>query len=105
MWLNEWDVEAAVNYAYDDDFKPNAFVAAITLRNLMNWVNENSDGWPYWQAPNKASRKLQDALYKRFFGAYDGRIDEDLTDAELKAALTPIKSFRTKYSATFEIGA
>lgn len=98
MWLNEMDVEDSVRRAGMYDM-PVAEEGARRLRNFMDWVNENSDGWAYWRKPQAASKKLSTALYVRFFGRRDQAPREDITPEELKAALTPIKSLLTRHGA------
>ena len=98
MWLNESDIEDAVRRAVAEDM-PNAEEGARRLRNLMDWTNANSDGWPYWRKPANAAKTLMDALYARFFGRFDSAPREDMTPEELTAALRPIKAFLTRQGA------
>ena len=63
--------------------------ATKLLDDLKDAVNANSDGWPYWMPPKRAAKKLE-ALIN------DCR-EEDLTEEKLKKAITPIKSFYTKW--------
>lgn len=105
MWMNEWDVEDAVRrwVPLADEF-PNLASAAITMTNLVYWTNNNnSDGWPYWIKPSRASRKLQDLLTEAEVAFRRSPNVEDISDADYKKALTPIKSFRTKHNADFLI--
>jgi hypothetical protein len=96
--MNEYDIEDAVlRWSYDPVLGP----AARTLHNLMVEVNRSSDGWPYWSPPSRASRKLQELLGS-VDGPSHGRTREELT-AAYKAALIPIKSFRTRMVLNFEI--
>ena len=96
MWLNEYDVEEAARKGAYEVERPNLRRATEVLLELVEWTNSNSDGWPYWQKPSKASAKLQELVHARYFGAWNARQDADITDAELKAALTPIKAFHTR---------
>lgn len=91
MWLNEYDIMNAVRETGDGS-TPNLHCAALTLNNLMEWTNDNSDGWPYWAAPGKAAKRLQEALYQASMSRYA----EDITAADLKRLQTPIKSFLTR---------
>lgn len=108
MWLNEYEVEDAVHYLSPraSEF-PNLLAGALTLQSLVRWTNRNSDGWPYWQKPSRAAKSLMEHLHReaigRAIGRWDQRTDHDLTDAELKRALAPIKAFRTRHSADFDI--
>lgn len=89
--MNEYEIEDALHRFADHDLV-NLYRAALILWRLAGEVNSMSDGWPYWQAPRKASARLQ-ALVE---GA--DRLDpQDVSESDLKAALTPLKRFLTKY--------
>lgn len=99
-FMNEWDIQNAVDRWADH---PVLGPASRTMANLMNWTNSNSDGWPYWSPPARAAAKLME------FIEGDGTINffhgtrADATPERYKAALRPIKSFRTKRGADFAI--
>jgi hypothetical protein len=99
--MNEWDVEeAAARYADHPILGP----ATQTLRNLMHWTNANSDGWAYWPKPARAAARLMEVIERDGTSRY--RFDDDrddVTETEYRAALRPIKTFRTKHGATFDI--
>lgn len=91
-FMNEYDITHAMHQAQAKRL-PNLRRGAVILCNLRDWANDNSDGWAYWPKPARAAAKLMDlldgpTLYSR--GA------KDCTEAQLKAALTPIKSFLTR---------
>jgi len=94
-WLNEYEIDEVVRrsavhrHRFAND-------GAHILQRLMDWVNRNSDGWPYWQAPSKASAKLQEALHLRYLSAWDRHIERDLTSEELALLLRPVKAFLTR---------
>jgi hypothetical protein len=94
MWMNEYDIEDALRLTAHFEL-PVARRAAEILSRLCYWTNNNSDGWPYWQKPAKAADKLMTAL-ESAIQASRQRDNEDMTEAQLKAALTPIKSFLTR---------
>jgi hypothetical protein len=91
MWMNEYDIEDALNRTPEGT---NLERGAQILYRLKNWTNENSDGWPYWQKPSKAAKKLMELLY---WADRSARYSEDCTEADLKSALVPIKSFLTRH--------
>jgi len=94
-FMNEWDIQRVVA-VYDRH--PILGPASKTLESLKNWTNENSDGWAYWPKPCRAAAKLMELLER------DPRYGEAVvTEAEYKAALRPIKAFRTRQGADFEI--
>lgn len=77
--------------------------ATQTLANLVEWTNRNSDGWAYWPKPARAAAKLM-ALIQG--DRPRSRFDEERADATpeaLAAALRPVKAFRTRHGADFEI--
>lgn len=91
--MNEYDIDDATRaWAYDPVLGP----AARTLQNVMRAVNSCSDGWPYWQAPRRATKRLQALLT-------DPPKDRDSQRSEYKAALTAVKAFRTRQGLTFDI--
>jgi len=101
-FMNEWDIaEAVARYRQHPILGP----ATETLRNLMEWTNNNSDGWPYWPKPCRAAAKLMELIERDGTSRY--RFDEDRDDVtieEYRKALQPIKEFRTKHAnADFEI--
>lgn len=88
--MNEWDIEEAV---YTHRRYPIKGKAARILHRLVKLVNSVSDGWAHWQAPKRAAKKLmaivQDAT-------------REPTEAELKAAIAPIKAMLTRETTTFK---
>ncbi len=92
LFMNRWDIEDAVRQHADD---PILGPASRTLHNLMEWTDNNSDGWPYWPKPCRAAKRLQELFQLR-------RVDP-VTVEEYKAALRPIKAFRTRQGADFTI--
>lgn len=97
-FLNEYEVaEAAQRFVGRPDL-PNLDAATRSLVSLVDWTNANSDGWPYWQKPRKAAAKLVELV------ATVDRFDPvDCSPAELTAALRPVKAFRTRQGADFEL--
>ena len=93
--MNSWEIERAVSFY---EAHPILGPAARTLQNLERWTNANSDGWPYWRKPANAAKRLMELLQKG-----DPWITPPVTEAEYKAALRPIKAFRTRQGADFEI--
>lgn len=95
--MNRWEVEAAVEMHADH---PILGPATQTLRNLMEWTDSHSDGWPYWVKPVRAANRLIELIEKSHPYHWPR---EDVTLAEYKAALRPIKAFRTRQRADFAI--
>jgi hypothetical protein len=100
-YMNTYEIEDAARR-----FRDHAILgpAVQTLTNLMNWTNENSDGWAYWPKPARAAARLMLLIEGDDpRSAVFDRKREDVTLAEYRKALAPIKSFRTRQGATFEI--
>jgi hypothetical protein len=88
MWMNEYEVAQAIFNFHDT---PNLLQGALVLDKLTIWTNRNSDGWPYWQKPARAAKSLMALLQ----GA-DRFNPVDISEADLKKALSPIKAFLTR---------
>lgn len=100
-FMNAWGIEEARSRYF---LHPVLGPATATLFNLMEWANQNSDGWAYWPKPARAAKKLMELIERD--GTSRWRFDDERTDAtqaEYKAALRPIKAFRTRQAADFEI--
>jgi hypothetical protein len=95
--MNTWDIEEAANRFSGH---PILGPATETLQNLERWTNQNSDGWAYWPKPCRAAAKLQEMIEKSHPFSRDRH---EVTEAEYRAALKPIKAFRTRQGADFEI--
>jgi len=100
LFMNEYEIEDAVRQHADD---PVLGPASLTLRNLMDWTNRNSDGWAYWPKPCRAAKNLQALIQKHNplslrWGCYEADCAE-----EYKLALRAIRAFRTRQGADFEI--
>ncbi len=101
LYMNEYEVrEACYRYAEHPILGP----ATLTLDNLVQWTNRNSDGWPYWQKPCRAAAKLQEMIERDGTSRYHFNDErEDVTLSEYAAAVRPLKAFRTRQGADFEI--
>lgn len=106
-WLNEHDVRDAVHYIEhpwrDEPERPNLKRAVYTLEALVDWTNSNSDGWHSWPKPGRAANKLQNIIENSVL-SHQGRTGyaSDISEAELKRALTPIKAFLTRQGVKHE---
>lgn len=94
MWMNEYEIEE-VRDRFNKEETPNLHEAAVKLHRLMEWTNGCSDGWPYWKLPAKAAARLMEHLHDADYQYRRGTVT-DLTDAELKALLRPVKAFLTR---------
>lgn len=66
--------------------------ATTILYELMRLTNQVSDGWPYWNPPCRAARKLQELIQGP---------PQEATEAALKKAVVPIKALLTRKAKEF----
>lgn len=98
-FMNQYEIEdAAAQHAAHPVLGP----ATRTLSNLMEWTNSNSDGWCYWPKPARAAKQLMDLIDTEGGWRYRQVVDS-VTPAQYRKALAPIKAFRTRQKADFEI--
>ena len=102
LFMNEWDIERAVR-TYDPNVTPNRAQLARTVANLRIWANQNSDGWVYWPKPCQAAKRAIEQIESTTNREDDYRRRNDITDAEYKAALRPIKSFLTRHGVPHDV--
>lgn len=99
--MNTYDIdEARARYRSHPVLGP----ATMTLANLRDAADANSDGWAYWPKPARASRLLMELIERDGTARY--RFDDDREDAtggELRKAYAPIKALRTRTGLAFEI--
>lgn len=95
MWMNEYDIEESLRSTARNE-TPNLRKGAEILSNLKDWTNNHSDGWPHWQKPSRSATKLMDLLHAARYSNGYGYEDHDITEADLKKALSPIKAFLTR---------
>ena len=98
IFLNEYEVDSFL-LRFDPVEQPNLAYCSRVLAALMEWTDGNSDGWAYWQKPLKASARLSALLHDHRY-AEDG---VDVTDVEVKRALTPIKAFLTRQGENWQV--
>lgn len=77
--------------------------AVETLRNLQEWTDAHSDGWAYWPKPARAASRLMTLIEQDGTWQYRQGDRDDVTVSEYRAALRPIKAFRTRHGADFHI--
>ena len=99
-FMNSWDIDRACSLY---ETHPVLGPASQTIRNLEVWTNRNSDGWAYWPKPCRAAAKLMELIERDGTNAFHGGPRPDATVEEYKVALRPVKSFRTRFGADFEI--
>jgi hypothetical protein len=98
--MNDYDI-ARAQRAFADH--PVLGPAIETLGNLVVWTNCHSDGWAYWPKPCRAAKRLMEMIERDGTWEFSQGERLDATEAEYKAALRPIKAFRTRYGGDFDI--
>jgi len=90
-FMNDFDLHCArTHFGHGDT--PNRLALVLCVDNLREWADMNSDGWAYWPKPVRAALKAIELI--------DGRTTVDITDAEMNAAVRPIKAFLTRQGVT-----
>lgn len=94
-FMNEWDIDQAVRqWASHPILGP----ATRTLANLRDAANANSDGWAYWPKPARAAARLMEMIERDGTNKYVTGPRHDVSVEEYRAALRPIKTFRTRHA-------
>lgn len=93
--MNEYDIESA-RRRFTRAACPNRLALVMVVEHLATWTNENSDGWPYWSKPRNAARAAIRHIESRTWAENEAQERNDITDAEMLAAVRPIKAFLTR---------
>ena len=100
-FMNDYDLDQARS-RFTRATKPNRLALVMVVDNLREWANNNSDGWAYWPAPVKAAQKAIELIESRTYAENEQQEAEDITDAEMHAAVRPIKAFLTRQKVSAE---
>lgn len=92
-YMNDYDLARAARIAERNDWTNRARLVE-TVDNLRRWANRNSDGWAYWPKPCRAAARAMEEICGD--GTSRAADRPDTTDAQLTAALRPIKAFLTR---------
>lgn len=96
-YMNDYDL-ASARSRYGRGETPNRLALVLVVDNLREQTNLVSDGWAYWAPPCRSAAKAIALIESTAYPEYERRQHEDITDAEMKAAIRPIKSFLTRHS-------
>lgn len=99
-YMNDYDLESAVR-RYGRGETPNRLALALVVANLAHHTNYVSDGWAYWSKPCRAAAKAIELIESTAYPEYERRQHEDITDAEMRAAVRPIRSFLTRHAHVY----
>jgi hypothetical protein len=99
-FMNDYDIQVArERWRHHPVLGP----ATATLEDLYVAVQAGSDGWAYWPQPVRAASRLMELIEGDGTDKYLRGERKDATPAKLKAALVPVKSFRTRSGLAFDI--
>lgn len=76
--------------------KPNRLALVLVVDHLRKWADSVSDGWHSWPKPCRAAEQAIRLIESTTNRANDEQEREDITDAQMQAAVRPIKSFLTR---------
>lgn len=76
---------------------PNRLALVLVVDNLREETNLVSDGWAYWSKPCRSAAKAIALIESTAYPEYERREREDITEAEMRAAVSPIKAFLTRH--------
>ena len=93
--MNEYDLEDARS-RFTGSTTPNRLALVMVVDNLREWADTVSDGWAYWPKPCRAAEKAISLIESRTYAENLAQEDNDISDAEMLAAVKPIKSFLTR---------
>lgn len=99
-FMNDYDLDHAVS-RFTRSSTPNRLALALTVRTLAEETGKVSDGWHSWPKPCRAAAKAIALIESRTYAENQAQEAEDITDAEMQAALRPIKSFLTRHAAVY----
>ena len=99
-YMNGYDIAQALR-RYGRGRTPNRLALTTVVANLCHETNRVSDGWCYWPKPCRAAAKAIALIESTAYPEYERRQREDITDAELRAAVRPIKSFLTRHAHVY----
>lgn len=95
-FMNEYDRTGAI-YRFTRANTPNRRMLAEAVDALATWADNNSDGWAYWPKPARAAAKAIALVESTTSAGNAAQERTDATDAEVAAALAPIRSFLTRH--------
>ena len=95
MWLNESKVDEMVERFPQEEY-PTVHVAAQILSRYRDWVNSNSDGWPYWKAGLGAAGQLMERLHISETALRNGPGIAEYSDLELSVLIRPMEDLIRK---------
>lgn len=90
-YFNDYDIARAEQCCGN---RPVLARAIQFLKAFKDEVDSHSDGWAYWNQPVQAAAKLMGVI--EIVLNWESPDVADITEAQLNAALSPIRSFYTR---------
>ena len=103
MYLNDWDLQEA-RARFGSGNTPNRLALAIVVDNLREMTDEVSDGWAYWQKPRQAAKRAVEHIRPGTYADMMLQEERDITDAAMRSAVTPVRSFLTRHQGIYGAG-
>lgn len=94
-YMNDYDLDSARS-RFTRASCPNRLALVLVVDNLREWADTVSDGWAYWPKPARAADKAMALIESRTNRENQEQEANDITDAEMLAAVRPIKAFLTR---------
>lgn len=94
-FMNDYDLDFA-RRRFTRSSTPNRLALVMVVDNLRDWTNDHSDGWAYWAKPCNAAKAAITLIESTTNQANDAQERNDITEAEMLAAVRPIKAFLTR---------
>ena len=88
IFMNDYDIAIAEQRVKPGTVKA---MALQILKDHMEVINSNSDGWAYWSAPTKAAKRLMELIQG------PNTVSELTASQCLKTAVKPLRAFYTKH--------
>ena len=95
LYMNDYDLEFA-RRRFTRASKPNRLALVLVVDQLRTWADSHSDGWAYWPKPARAAAQAMSLIYSTTNAANELQEQTDISNAEMLAAVRPIKAFLTR---------
>lgn len=95
-YMNDYDI-AFARQRFGRGSTPNRLALAIMVERLAELADDISDGWAYWPKPCRAAARAIELIESRTSRENDEQERNDITEAEMLAAVKPVKAFLTRH--------
>lgn len=99
-FMNDYDL-AFARRRFTRSTCPNRLALVMVVDNLREQTNLVSDGWAYWPKPCRAAERAIRLIESTTNAANDEQERHDITEAEMLAAVRPIKAFLTRHAGVY----